>query len=112
MWMYNALLTVYRGESTDVYGNKVANNITPSASGIPASVLSTTKNTDKIGGYRPREVTMKSGIVHVPISVSIGDRVKDTVTNTLYFVDEIYLQESPEFLDQTMLTLRQVETAD
>lgn len=112
MWVYTTTISVYHGSSVDEFGNKVATNLTPSASGIPASIHTVGKSTEKIGSPGiSRSTTNDTAVIYKPITVSIGDRIEDSKTGIIYLVDEIYTTDSFEFFDTMMLSIRQIATA-
>lgn len=81
-------LTVYRGTSTDVYGDEVDND-TIAASGIPASLVEQTRRVTTRDDPTPRIVRSATGRVTAGTDITDQDRVKDERTGAVYIVDAV-----------------------
>lgn len=81
-------LTVYRGTSTDVYGDEVDND-TIAASGIPASLVEQTRRVTTRDDPTPRIVHSATGRVTAGTDITDQDRVKDERTGAVYIVDAV-----------------------
>jgi hypothetical protein len=81
-------LTVYRGTSTDAYGDEVDND-TIAASGIPASIVEQTRRVTTRDDPTPRIVQSATGRVTAGTDITDQDRVKDERTGAVYIVDAV-----------------------
>lgn len=81
-------LTVYRGTSTDAYGDEQDND-TVAASGIPASLVEQTRRVTTRDDPTPRIVRYAVGRVTAGTDITDQDRIKDEHTGAVYIVDAV-----------------------
>lgn len=98
-------LTVYRGTTTDVYGDLADNNII-AASGIPASLVEQTRRVTTRDDPTPRIVRYAVARVTSGTDITDQDRLYDEQTGATYIVDATSSMNSAAVAADMRLDLR------
>lgn len=98
-------LTVYRGASTDAYGDEQDND-TVAVSGVPASLVEQTRRTTTRDDPTPRIVRYATGRVTAGTDITDQDRVCDERTGRVYIVEAVSSMTSAAVAADLRLDLR------
>lgn len=98
-------LTVYRGTTTDGYGDEQDTN-TAVATGIPASLVEQTRRVTTRDDPVPRIVRYAVGRVTAGTDITDQDRVRDERTGAVYSVDAVSSMNSAAVAADLRLDLR------
>lgn len=98
-------LTVYRGTSTDAYGD-VQDVNTPVHTGIPASLVEQTRRVTTRDDPTPRIVRYAVGRVTSGTDITDQDRLLDERTGGIYIVDAVSTMNSAAVAADLRLDLR------
>lgn len=82
-------VSVYRGESTDDYGDPAPDNTTPAATGVPASVLESSQRKFDPASQRLTLIEQYTVRIRGHVSMREQDRIRDEVTGQWYLAKEI-----------------------
>lgn len=98
-------LTVYRGTTTDAYGDDQDTN-TPVATGIPASLVEQSRRVTTRDDPTPRVVRYAVARVTAGTDITDQDRLVDERTGAVYIVDAVSSMTSPAVASDLRLDLR------
>lgn len=100
---------ILRGETTDAYGDP-ADAATPAASGVPASIIETSRRIFLPAESRLTKVRIFTGRVRPEVDVREGDRLRDTTTASIYLVEAVSRPASPIGAADARLDLRRIDS--
>lgn len=98
-------LTVYRGTSTDAYGDEQDTN-TVVHTGIPASLVEQTRRTTTRDDPTPRVIRYTVGRVTAGTDITDQDRLLDERTGAVYIVEAVSSMASAAVAADLRLELR------
>lgn len=98
-------LTVYRGTSTDAYGDE-QDTSTIVHTGIPASLVEQTRRTTTRDDPTPRVIRYTVGRVTAGTDITDQDRLKDERTGVVYIVEAVSSMTSAAVAADLRLELR------
>lgn len=98
-------ITVYRGTTTDAYGDEQDTN-TAVHTGIPAAITEQTRRVTTRDDPTPRIVRYAVGRVTAGTDITDQDRVRDEGTGAVYIVDAVSSMTSPVVAADLRLDLR------
>jgi hypothetical protein len=102
-FLATTLVSLYRGGSTNDYGDEVDDNTTADAEHIPASVIEQRQTIADPTTGTPRTVRVTVGRVRSGVDVRTGDRLRDERSGDLYVVEGVAQPASPvAVLDQRL----------
>lgn len=98
-------VTVYRGTSTDDYGDEQDTD-TPVHTGIPASIVEQSRRVTTRDDPTPRIVRYAVGRVTAGTDITDQDRLRDERTGAVYIVDAVSQMTSAAVAADVRLDLR------
>lgn len=98
-------VTVYRGTSTDAYGDEQDTN-TAVHTGIPASIVEQTRRTSTRDDPTPRVIRYAVGRVTAGTDITDQDRLLDERTGVVYIVEAVSSMTSAAVAADLRLELR------
>jgi hypothetical protein len=98
-------VTVYRGTSTDAYGDEQDTD-TPVHTGIPASIVEQSRRVTTRDDPTPRIVRYAVGRVTAGTDITDQDRLRDERTGAVYIVDAVSQMTSAAVAADVRLDLR------
>lgn len=98
-------LTVYRGTTTDAYGDE-QDTSTPIATRIPASLTEQSRRVTTRDNPTPRVVRYAVGRVTAGTDIQDQDRLVDERTGAVYIVDAVSQMANPAVAADLRLDLR------
>lgn len=98
-------VTVYRGTSTDAYGDEQDTN-TVVHTGIPASIVEQTRRTSTRDDPTPRVIRYAVGRVTAGTDITDQDRLLDERTGVVYIVEAVSSMASAAVAADLRLELR------
>lgn len=102
-----ATVTIYRGESTDAFGDSVSAS-TAIADRIPFSIMEQSVKTTRRGDDRPQSVKYFRGRCSPAVDIRQEDRIKDEITGTIYLVTAVSNVASTVTTNDTRCDLERV----
>ena len=99
------MLTVYRGTTTDAFGDEQDTN-TAVATGIPASLVEQTRRVTTRDNPTPRVIRYTVGRVTAGTDITDQDRVKDERTGAVFIVEAVSSMNSAAVAADLRLDLR------
>src|SRR4051812_25658429 len=103
--------SIYRGTTTDDYGDTVDDDTTPIRTGVPVSLLEQTNTVIPADGSTPSVVRYVAGRVAAGTDIKDGDRLLDERAGAKYAVDFVSLGYMPTGSADIQLHLRLIDTA-
>lgn len=103
------LVDILRGETTDGYGDAVETD-TPIATDVPMSITETSRRIWLPAESRTTRVRMFTGRARPQVDVQEGDRLRDTVTASIYLVEAVSRPASPIGRADARLDLRRIDS--
>jgi hypothetical protein len=98
-------VTVYRGTTTDAYGDEQDTD-TPVHTGIPASIVEQSRRTTTRDDPTPRIVRYTVGRVTAGTDITDQDRLQDERTGAVYIVEAVSSMTSAAVAADMRLDLR------
>jgi hypothetical protein len=98
-------LTVYRGSSTNAWGDEIDTN-TAVHTGIPASLVEQSRRVTTRDDPTPRIVRYAVGRVTAGTDITDQDRIKDERTGAIYIVDAVSSMNSAAVAADLRLDMR------
>lgn len=103
-------VTVLSGTESDEFGD-AKDNLTPSATGVPASILEQQRIVFDPSSGRLTPVRLITGRVPALTVITDNDRIKDEGTGQIYIVDSVDQPQSPVTTLDIRLELRRITSA-
>lgn len=101
-------VSIYRGSSTNAYGDDLDDNSAPIASGQIASIIEQSRRTFLPAENRTTVVENATGRVKSGTNITEGDRIKDEKSGRFYLVEGLSNPSAPRGKSDIRLVLRAV----
>lgn len=101
-------VSIYRGSTTDSYGDDLDDNSTTIASGQIASIIEQSRRAFLPAENRLTVVENATGRVKAGTDITEGDRIKDERSGRWYFVEGLSNPDTPRGRSDIRLVLRAV----
>lgn len=102
-------VSIYRGTTTDTFGDEVDDNSTPAATGVTASLLEQSRRVFVPAENRMTVVRIVTGRLTSGVDVQEADRLKDERTEKVYLVEAVSAPQSPIGKADIKLDLRRID---
>jgi hypothetical protein len=108
--MATGLFTVYRGETTNGFGDTVDLDVAQ-ATGVPMAIMPATQASTRHANDRQQRVLYYRGRCASTVDVQLGDRLANEANTTVvYLVTNIHQALNPIMSQDTALDLERVPT--
>lgn len=102
-------VSVYRGTTSDGFGDEVDDNNTPAATGVIASLIEQSRQVFVAAENRFTRIRMVTGRVTGDVDVIETDRLKDERTGKFYLVEAVSQPQLPTAIADKRLDLRLID---
>lgn len=98
-------VSTYRGTATDSFSDVVDDNTTPAASGVPASLIESSRKVFMPDSSRIETIRYMICRVRPGVDVLAGDRIRDERTSLTYSVTSVHQVASSGYTADKVLNL-------
>lgn len=106
------LVNIYRGDTTDAYGDPVNQNTTPIMTSVPCALIESLQRTSNPSSGSEAFVETVTLRFRPTTDVREQDRVRDTRTGYVYFVDTVSKPQSVVGANDVRCSATRVSTGD